>query len=92
VGLRWEHLDLGESPRVEVHEQLYKGECKRLKSSYGRRDVPLSPALTARLLAHCRDTYQGSKSPVFASKIGTKLLPANAYRRVLSPAVMRVGL
>ena len=91
IGLRWEHLDLGENPKVMVREQFYKGERKRLKSSYGRRDVPLSPALAARLLAHRRDTYRGSKASVFASQAGTELLPANVYRRVLAPAAISVG-
>ena len=40
VGLRWEHLDLGEHPKVRVREQLYKGKRKRLKSKDGKRDIP----------------------------------------------------
>ena len=43
VGLRWEHLDLGENPKVKVREQVYKGERKGLKSGAARRDIPLSP-------------------------------------------------
>jgi hypothetical protein len=45
VGLRWAHIDLGESPRVLVREQFYKGHRKRLKSGSGRRDIPLSPGM-----------------------------------------------
>lgn len=92
IGLRWEYLELGESPRVKVREQVYKGVRKKLKSSNGKRELPLSPGMAARLLAHRRDTYKGPKSPVFASGAGTELLPANVYRRVLAPAAVSVGL
>jgi integrase len=91
VGLTWEHLDLGESPRVRVREQFYKGERKRLKSGYARRDIPLSPGMAARLLAHRRDAYGGEDRPVFASKAGTELLPSNVYRRVLAPTAKGAG-
>ncbi len=92
VGLRWEHLQLtAEQPRVEIREQLYKGVRKKLKSTSGRRDVPLSPGMSARLLAQRRDAYRGPKSPVFTTTTGTELLPANVYRRVLAPAAIAVG-
>jgi integrase len=48
VALNWEHLDLGERPRVRIREQLYKGERKRLKSGNGRRDIPLSPGMKGK--------------------------------------------
>lgn len=92
VGLRWEHLDLGEKPKVRVREQFYKGKRKRLKSGAGKREIPLSPSMAKRLLAHRRDEYRGPKTPVFASKVGTELLPANVYRRVLAPAAIGIGL
>lgn len=92
VGLTWAHLDLGESPRVQVREQYYKGERRKLKSNSGRRDLPLSPGMATRLLAHRRDNYGGQDQPVFASRAGTELLPANVYRRVLAPAARSVGL
>jgi integrase len=91
IGLRWEHLDLGDSPHVKVREQFYKGQRKGLKSGAGRRDVPLSPGMLKRLHAHRRDNYAGPKTPVFPSKAGTELLPANVYRRVLAPAAKAVG-
>jgi integrase len=91
IGLRWEHLDLGESPKLEIREQLYKGKRKRLKSKDGERDLPLSPGMAHRLLAHRRDGYQGPKAPVFASKAGTELRPENVYRRVLAPTAIGAG-
>lgn len=91
VGLRWEHIDLGEHPKVRVREQLYKGKRKRLKSKDGKRDVPLSPGMAQRLQALRRDSYRGPEAPVFASKAGTPLRPENVYRRALAPAAIRVG-
>ncbi|HXR61447.1 MAG TPA: site-specific integrase [Solirubrobacterales bacterium] len=92
VGLRWEDLDLGERPQVRVREQVYEGKRKKLKSSNGRRDLPLSPAMTRRLLEQRPDSYRWEKSPVFASGAGTELRPSNVYRRVLAPAAIAVGL
>jgi integrase len=37
VGLRWEHIDLGEKPNVKIREQFYRGKRRRLKSGAGRR-------------------------------------------------------
>jgi integrase len=91
VGLRWEHLDLGEHPKVRVREQLYKGKRKRLKSKDGKRNVPLSPGMAQQLLALRRDGYRGPESPVFASKTGTPLRPENVYRRTLAPAAIGAG-
>jgi integrase len=92
VGLTWEHLELGEHPHVRVREQVYEGQRKRLKSKKARRDVPLSPSMASRLLAHRRDAYSGPKGPVFATMTGTTLSPANVYARVLAPAAISVGL
>jgi integrase len=91
TGLTWRHVELGERPHVKVREQHYRGERRRLKSGNGRRDVPLSAGMAARLLAHRRDTYKGPKAPVFATKTGTELSPSNVHGRVLEPAAIAVG-
>ena len=92
VGLTWGHLDLGERPRIRVREQHYKGKRRKLKSDAGRRDVPLSAGMAARLLVHRRDTYGGEDRAVFASTTGTELIPSNVWRRVLEPTRASVGL
>ena len=48
--------------------------------------------MTDRLLALRRDSYRGENRPVFASRAGTELLPANVFRRVLAPAAVEIGL
>ena len=94
IGLRWEHLDLGgERGIVRVREQVYEGQRKKLKSSNGKRDLPLSPGMTGQLLAkRARLRHYDPKAPVFASGAGTELRPANVYRRTLMPAAIAVGL
>jgi integrase len=91
IGLTWAHLDLGERPKVKVREQVYRGKRKRLKSRSARRDVPLSPQMAARLLAHRRDSYGGPDMPVFSSATDTPLVPSNVHGRVLEPAAISVG-
>lgn len=92
IGLTWEHLDLGERPRVAVREQFYKRQRKGLKSGAGRRDVPLSTGMADRLLAQRRDAYGGPRAPVFPSKRGTELHPSNVRGRVLIPTTQAVGM
>jgi integrase len=80
-------------PVIHVREQVYEGRRKKLKTSYSVRDLPLSPAMTARLLAHRSAAKNaGEEAPVFPSGSGTELRPANVYRRVLAPAAIAVGL
>lgn len=90
-GLRWEHLDLGDDPKVKVREQFYRGKRRKLKSGAGKRDLPLSPGMTARLLTHRRDHYGGAKAPVFASRVGTELIRGKVAERVLAPAAIGAG-
>jgi integrase len=92
IALRWEHLDLGERPRVLVREQCVEGKRKRLKSRQGRRDVPLSAGMRDRLLARRRDSYRGERAAVFATTAGTELSRPNLAGRVLKPAAKAVGL
>jgi hypothetical protein len=92
VGLTWANLDLGERPRVRVREQFDKGERKRLKSGSGRRDVPLSPGMAAKLIAHRSDHFGGEDAPVFARRGGRELYPQNVARHVLHPAARSVGV
>ncbi|MBS1891569.1 MAG: site-specific integrase [Actinobacteria bacterium] len=94
IGLNWKNVVLvGDEPRIRVREQIYKGRRKKyLKSDEGKRDIPLAPAWVDRLTAHRDATYQGDDSPVFASAVGTPLVPGNVYRRVLAPAAIDAGL
>jgi integrase len=92
VGLRWEHVELGDRPHVKVREQFYRAKRRKLKSDSGRRDVPLSAGMVEKLLAHRRDSYGGPEAPLFASATGTPLIGANIAKRVLRPTAEAVGL
>jgi integrase len=94
IGLNWKNVVLdGDEPRIRVREQIYKGRRKKyLKSDEGKRDIPLAPSWVDRLTAHRDATHRGDDSPVFASAVGTPLVPGNVYRRVLAPAAIDGGL
>jgi integrase len=92
IGLRWEHVDLGDHPHIKVREQFYRGKRRKLKSGAGKREIPLSPGMAARLLILRRQTYRGPKSPVFPSSVGTELIRGKVAERVLNPAREAVGL
>lgn len=91
VGLTWESLDLGDRSKVKVREQVYRGKRKRLKSKDGKRDLPLSGSMAAKLLAHRRDAYTSPKAPVFATTTGSELDPHNVRRTVLRPVAISLG-
>jgi len=92
IGLTWAHIQFGENPRVQVREQVYRGKRRRLKSRSARRDIPLSPAIADRLLALRGASYRGEETPVFASSVGTELIPGKVRERVLRPVAESVGL
>lgn len=92
IGLRWEHIDLGERPHIKVREQFYRGERRKLKSGAGRREIPLSKGMAAQLMALRAETYRGPMSPVFPSSVGTELIRGKIAERVLNPAREAVGL
>lgn len=91
-GLRWEHLRLCETPRVEVREQFYRGRRRKLKSGAARRDIPLGDEIAAQLIAYRRDNSQGPRTPVFASSTGTELIRGKVAERVLTPASIAAAL
>jgi integrase len=92
IGLTWQHVELGNRPRILVHEQHYRGERKRLKSRHGRREIPLSAGMADRLRKLRRDTFRCERAPMFASAAGTELEPSNVAGRILKPAGSAVGL
>jgi len=92
IGLTWEHIELGNRPRVLVREQVYNGKRGRLKSRQGRRDIPLSSAMAERLRALRPEADESSRKPVFVTDAGTELNRPNLAGRVLKPAAKAAGL
>lgn len=86
IGLTWMNLELENNPRVKVRDQVYRGVRKKMKSGAGRRDIPLAPKMTARLIVHREANYSGPEEPVFTSKVGTELIRGKVAENVLNPA------
>jgi integrase len=92
IGLTWADLELEGSPKVKIRQQFYRGERRILKSGAGRRDIPLAPRMTQRLIAHKAANYSGPDEPVFASDVGTELIRGKLAENVLNPARDLVGM
>jgi integrase len=90
IGLTWGDVKFGERPQIKLRSQLYQGRRRRLKSAYGRRDIPLAPGM-ARKLWRLRGS-RPEDEPVFATGKGTPLNPSNVRSRILKPAAERAGL
>ena len=90
IGLTWADVEFGDRPRLRVHRQLCRGEWRRLKSSYGRREVPLSAGMARKLWAAQRGRKPGN--PVFATRTGEHVRDENVRSRVLKPAAKRAGV
>ena len=94
VALRWQDLDLKQR-RVRVMGRIYRGKWSEPKSSYAKhpkRRISLSPGMATKLRQLQKACGGGPDDPVFASRDGTHLDPANLYKRVFKPAFRRAGV
>lgn len=91
LALTWDDVELGTKPRVRVTRQFYQGKITRLKTSYSRREVPLSPGTVDMLLALRKEAYWPER-PIWATKTGTHISVSNLRNRVLKPTAKSVGL
>jgi integrase len=87
LGLDRGDIEFGAQPRLHVRRQFYRGKLKRLKTSNGRRALPLSPAMARALWPIC----QGPDAPLFATGTGGRLSDRNV-RRVLDHAADQAGV
>ena len=90
IGLTVGDIAFGERPRIKLRRQLVRGEWDTLKTKAGKRDVPLSPALSRALWTRCAG--RPADAPLFASERGTHLREENVRHRVLAPARKAAGL
>lgn len=91
-GLEWRHLGLDTRPVVKVRQRIYRGELGPPKTSAGRRDVPLSPAM-ARTLRELRaqSKWADDSDPVFPNRSGKPLNQTSIRHRHLRPVLEEVG-
>lgn len=90
LALQWQHVDFGRS-RLLVRRRWYRGTFAAPKSRFGRRDVPLTEAMTRRLWQARKEVHGGDDALVFPSSAGTPLGDANLYK-VFKPAAKRAGV
>jgi integrase len=89
--LRWgRDVILTGRPHVKLRWQFADGRVCEPKTRYGKRDIPLSPGLAARL----REIQppNGDGELVFPSSAGTRLDRHNLLSKVLAPAARRAGV
>jgi integrase len=82
LGLDWSDVEFGARPVLHVRRQFYRGTLRQLKTSNGKRDLPLPAGLARRLWAA---RPAGANGPVFATSTGTRFSDRNV-RRVLDRA------
>ncbi|MCW3001932.1 MAG: Phage integrase family [Conexibacter sp.] len=92
IEVRWgRDLVLDEQPVLKVRWQFTDGQVREPKTRYGKRDIPMSPRLVARLVEAA-----GGEPPdgelVFKTSVGTRVDRRNIYNHVLGPAARRAGL
>jgi integrase len=93
IGLRWRDLHLdGSTPHLKVRRAIVKKRVEPPKTRHGKRQVPLSSELVAKLRAHHAHTeWRGADDLVFCSLTGTPLDPNNLRARVLKPVAQEAG-
>jgi integrase len=90
LALDWRDLDLS-TRRLRVTRRLYRG-MDAPKSETSRRAVRLSEAMVARLDALHARRGASQAAPVFPSPRGSRMNYANAYNRILKPAMRTAGI
>lgn len=94
--LQWRHLDLDGidgPPKAQVRRQYYRGRLQPPKSRYGKRDIPLSPALADALHAHkTASLFSGDTDLVFPGAVGKPFSSSNVAAKVLKPAAAEAGV
>jgi integrase len=88
LGLDWADLEFGETPRLKVRRQFYRGTLKQLKSRHGARTPRLSQGMARKLWTARPPKASG---PMFATRNGTRYADRNV-RRVLDAAAKRAGV
>ena len=89
IELRWgRDLILEGQPHIKLRWQFADGKVCEPKTHYGKRDIPLSPGLTRKLLT----VRPAGGGLVFTTSTGGRLNRHNLYRDVLGPATRAAGL
>jgi integrase len=91
IALEWRDVDFADG-YLRVERRYYKG-LGEPKTRFGRRKVPVTPALLTRLAERRRGSrFPGERDPVFCTRTGAHLNYANLYHRMLRPAMRAAGV
>jgi integrase len=79
--------------RIQVEQRVYGGVIGDPKTSASRRGAAIAPETAALLVSWLRDAVEPEPDAyVFASEAGTPLRPDNVMKRIIRPALRKVGL
>jgi len=87
IELRWRDVDFG-AKRLRVRRQFYEGVIAPPKSKYGKRDIPLSTAMTQLLWPR----HGEPDALVFTGPRGNRVDHAWLWRQQLEPARDAAGV
>jgi integrase len=89
--VQWRDVDL-DSGLLHIRRRYYRSAYAPPKTRYGRRVLPLTPAMAA-LLRSRRDLLEpGPPELVWPSRTGRPLNPDSTRARVLKPAALRAAV
>lgn len=93
IALQRRDLQLDElRPYLRVRRAIVRGRVEPPKSKHGRRKVPLSRPLAAKLANHMDVILDRTDTAwVFASQIGTPLDADNLRSRLIKPLMRQIG-
>lgn len=71
---------------LHVSRSISDGDIGDVKTTHSERDLPVDPALMARIKA------LGEGEWIFRSRAGTPINPGNALKRVIRPVAKEIGI
>jgi integrase len=78
---------------IQIDQRVYGGVIDAPKTPGSRRGAAIAPETAALLAAWLQDAVDGApEAYVFASEAGTPLRPGNVIRRIIRPALRKIGL
>lgn len=106
LGLQWKDIDFASGAATVQRALVWKRKgggwsLQEPKTTFSRRTIPLPVSILEELRSHrrkqleerlrCGQAYQ-NKDFVFATEIGTPILPGNLMRRHFKPLLRKAGL
>jgi integrase len=92
LALQRRHVSV-DGTTIQIDQRVYDGVIGDPKTYSSRRKVAIAPETAALLVSWLQDAVeQGREAWVFASEAGTPLRPGNLMRRIIRPAMEKVGL